>query len=50
MRSMFLMLPASLLLLASHAGAQTQAYPMTDPEQTSRVTPLAGDEVIALAP
>ena len=37
MRSMFLMLPASLLLLASHAGAQTQAYPMTDPEQTSRV-------------
>jgi len=37
MRSVFLMLPTSLLLLASHAGAQTQAYPMTDPGQTSRV-------------
>jgi hypothetical protein len=37
MRSLSLMLPASLLLLASHAGAQTQAYPMTEPEQTSRV-------------
>ena len=50
MRSLSLMVPASLLLLAaSHAGAQTQAqaqtqtqtqteaYPLTEPEQTSRV-------------
>jgi len=48
MRSLSLMVPASLLLLAaSHAGAQaqaqtqtqtqTEAYPLTEPEQTSRV-------------
>lgn len=38
MRSLSLIVPASLLLLAaSHAGAQTQAYPLTEPEQTSRV-------------
>jgi hypothetical protein len=48
MRSLSLMVPASLLLLAaSHSGAQTQAqaqtqtqteaYPLTEPEQTSRV-------------
>jgi hypothetical protein len=38
MRSLSLMVPASLLLLAaSHAGAQTQAYPSTAPEPTSQV-------------
>ena len=37
MRTLSLMLPASLLLLASHAGAQTQNNPSTEPGATSRV-------------
>ena len=37
MRSLSLMFPASLLLLASHAGAQTQNNPSTQPAATPRV-------------
>ncbi|CAH0145261.1 hypothetical protein SRABI118_00388 [Massilia sp. Bi118] len=45
MRSRVLILPASLLLLASSAGAQTQAqtqdYPLTTPETMLRVEVMA---------
>lgn len=37
MRSLSLILPASLLLLASHAGAQSQNYPSTEPGSISSV-------------
>jgi hypothetical protein len=40
MRRLLLMLPASLLL-AAHAGAQNQAYPLTEPAPTSRVQVMA---------
>jgi len=37
MRSQYLVLPASMLLLAGSAGAQTQHYPLSQPEAVSRV-------------
>lgn len=37
MRSVSLIFPAAVLLLVSNAGAQTQAYPSTEPEQPSQV-------------
>jgi hypothetical protein len=37
MRSLVRILPVSLLLLASSAGAQTQNYPSTEPESITRV-------------
>jgi len=37
MRALTLLLPASLVLLASNAGAQTKNYPLTNPEPTSTV-------------
>lgn len=37
MRILSLLLPASLALLASNAGAQTKNYPLTNPEPTSTV-------------
>jgi len=44
MRILSLLLPASLVLLASNAGAQSKNYPLTQPEPTSTV------EVTAPAP
>jgi hypothetical protein len=37
MRSLHFLVPASLLLVASSAGAQTQRYPLTQPAPTSTV-------------
>lgn len=37
MRILPLLLPASLVLLASNAGAQSNNYPLTNPEPTSTV-------------
>jgi len=44
MRSLHRILPVSVLLLAGSAGAQTQHYPLIQPDAISRV------EVTALAP
>jgi hypothetical protein len=45
MRPLSLIFPASLLLLASSASAQTQNYPVTEPESMSQVQVMAPPQV-----
>lgn len=50
MRSLSLLIPASLLLLAAGAGAQTQPYPQPDTAPISTVTVTAPGKAIRLKP
>lgn len=50
MRPLSLLIPASLLVLAAGAGAQTQAYPPPDTAPVSTVTVTAPGKAIRLKP
>ena len=50
MRSLSLLIPASLLVLAAGAGAQTQPYPRPDTAPISTVTVTAPAKTVRLRP
>ena len=50
MRSLSLLIPASLLVLAAGAGAQTQSYPRPDTEPISTVTVTGPAKAVRLVP
>ena len=50
MRPLSLLIPASLLVLAASAGAQTQPYPLPDTAPVSTVTVTAPGKTIRLLP
>jgi hypothetical protein len=50
MRSLFLLIPASLLVLATGAGAQTQPYPRPDTAPISTVTVTGAAKPVRLRP
>lgn len=50
MRPLSLLIPASLLVLATGAGAQTQPYPLPDTAPISTVTVTAPGKTIRLRP
>ena len=50
MRPLSLLIPASLLVLAASAGAQTQPYPLPDTAPLSTVTVTAPGKTVRLMP
>lgn len=50
MRPLSLLIPASLLVLAAGAGAQTQSYPLPDTAPVTTVTVTAPGKAIRLMP